>query len=66
MEDISRAETMPTTTLRPEALSIVNLVDVMRRQRHPWMVEGFHQFQMAHDIVVHLLEDLITDLETKS
>ena len=47
------------TSRNPEPVSIFGLVDAMRRQRHPWMVEGFRQYEMGHDIIVHLLEDLV-------
>ena len=44
---------------KSEAVTIFGLVDAMRRQRHPWMVEGFQQFEMAYDIIIHLLEDFV-------
>jgi hypothetical protein len=45
------------TSQKPEAVSIFKLVDAMRRQRHPWMVEGFQQYEMGYDIIIHLLQD---------
>jgi hypothetical protein len=49
--------TAEVTSQKPEAVSVFNLVDAMRRQRHPWMVEGFQQYEMGYDIIIHLLQD---------
>ena len=35
------------------------LVHSMRSQRHPWMVEGLKQYQLAYDIIIKLFHDLL-------
>ena len=35
------------------------LVYSMRTQRHPWMVEGIKQYQLAYDMIIKLLHDLL-------
>jgi protein tyrosine phosphatase len=46
------------TVGKPEPLSLLPTVKSLRLQRHPWMVEGLHQYQMAYDISIHLLKEL--------
>ena len=40
-------------------LCLFEIVKSLRHQRHPWMVEGSHQYKMAYDISVHLLNQII-------
>ena len=42
-----------------EDVSLKDLVYQMRLQRHPWMVEGVQQYMLAHDIVIHLLKEMV-------
>ena len=41
-----------------EDICLKELVYQMRIQRHPWMVEGVKQYQLLHDIVIYLLQEL--------
>ena len=34
------------------------LVQLMRTQRHPWMVEGIKQYELAYDITIKLIQHL--------
>ena len=48
----------------PEAIgndpvSLKETVHFMRLQRHPWMVEGDHQYTLAYDIIIYLLKNEI-------
>ena len=38
-------------------LSLVETVKNLRFQRHPWMVEGAHQYKMAYDILIQMLKN---------
>ena len=40
-------------------VSLQETVHFMRQQRHPWMVEGDHQYTLAYDIIIHLLRNKI-------
>ena len=40
-------------------VSLQETVHFMRLQRHPWMVEGDHQYTLAYDIIIHLLRNEI-------
>ena len=42
-------------------VSLQETVHFMRLQRHPWMVEGDHQYTLAYDIIIHLLRNEIID-----
>ena len=39
-------------------ICLTETVKALRGQRHPWMVEGDHQYQMAYTIILHLLKEL--------
>ena len=45
---------------RPEgllkAIDLVPTVALLRSQRHPWMVEGVHQYAFCYQAVMQLLE----------
>jgi hypothetical protein len=41
------------------AICLVPLVRSMREQRHPWMVEGQPQYQLAYTTILHLLQQVI-------
>jgi len=40
------------------AVNLKKTVQYLREARHPWMVEGEHQYLLAYDIVVDLLSNL--------
>ena len=42
-----------------DAVSLKETVHFMRLQRHPWMVEGDHQYTLAYEIVIYLLKNQI-------
>ena len=39
------------------AVNLKEIVWYMRRTRHPWMVEGAHQYKMAYDIMIQMLKN---------
>jgi protein tyrosine phosphatase len=39
-------------------LCLVPLVRTLREQRHPWMVEGQAQYQLAYATILHLIQEL--------
>ena len=39
------------------AVNLKEIVWYMRRTRHPWMVEGAHQYKMAYDILIQMLKN---------
>ena len=41
------------------AVSLKETVHFMRLQRHPWMVEGMHQYILAYDIIIQLLKMIL-------
>lgn len=43
-----------------KAILLETVVNQMRRDRHPWMVEGIRQYVLAYDIVIDLLNSLIS------
>jgi len=45
--------------LKGEEVMLVPLVKMLRETRHPWMVEGLHQYKLAYATLVWLLEDLL-------
>ena len=42
-----------------DEVSLVPLVTMLRETRHPWMVEGLHQYKLAYATLLWLLEDLL-------
>ncbi len=44
-------------------LSIEAVVRAMRHQRHPWMVEGHHQYQFAYVAAIAEISDRVAELE---
>ena len=42
-------------------LSLVPSIERMRRQRHPWMVEGTHQLTLAYQTLGILLQRLLVE-----
>ena len=44
--------------IKAEPLCLIETVKEFRKQRHPWMVEGSHQYQMAYSIILHLLKEI--------
>ena len=47
--------------LQGEEVTLVPLVTMLRETRHPWMVEGLHQYKLAYATLVWLLKDLLRD-----
>ena len=45
-----------------DAVSLKETVHFMRLQRHPWMVEGKHQYTLAYQIVIYLLKNHILNI----
>ena len=45
-------------TPNPEALNLVQIVKSLRQQRHPWMVEGLHQYEMAYQIILNMIKEM--------
>ena len=45
-------------TPNPEELNLIDIVKSLRMQRHPWMVEGLHQYEMAYLVILNLLKEL--------
>ena len=41
----------------PKPICLTETVKAFRAQRHPWMVEGVHQYQMAYAIIINLLKE---------
>ena len=46
--------------LKGEEVMLVPLVRMLRETRHPWMVEGLHQYKLAYATLVWLLKDMLT------
>ena len=46
--------------LEGEEVMLVPLVTMLRETRHPWMVEGLHQYKLAYATLVWLLKDLLS------
>merc|ERR1712062_102542 len=44
-------------TPNPESLNLVQIVKSLRQQRHPWMVEGLHQYAMAYQILLNMIKE---------
>ena len=42
-----------------QAIDLTETVKELRGQRHPWMVEGFQQYEMTYRIILHLLNEII-------
>ena len=49
---------------RQSLVSLKETVHFMRLQRHPWMVEGTHQYELAYNIILHLLKQISLDLNS--
>ena len=47
--------------LKEDEMSLVPLVTMLRETRHPWMVEGLHQYKLAYATFVWLLKDLLKE-----
>merc|ERR1719400_2200201 len=60
--DILQHKTSPTSS-PPSPLSLKETVHLMRLQRHPWMVEGNNQYNLAYDTVLYLLKQIIKDFQ---
>jgi len=45
--------------LKGDEVMLVPLVKMLRETRHPWMVEGLHQYKLAYATLVWLLKDLL-------
>lgn len=43
------------------AICLVPVVRSMREQRHPWMVEGQAQYQLAYTTILHLIQQIINE-----
>ena len=41
-----------------QPLNLIETVKSFRHQRHPWMVEGLRQYEMAYDISLYLLNEI--------
>lgn len=46
-------------TISNDPVFLNETVHFMRLQRHPWMVEGNHQYTLAYDIIIYLLKNEI-------
>lgn len=46
-----------------DAIALKDLVWTMRTQRHPWMVEGLHQYKLVYDVFIKQLNALIKENE---
>ena len=53
---------MLTDIVQDNAISLVKVVKTMREQRHPWMVEGEAQLQLAYSAIVHLINQILDEL----
>ena len=54
---VSSTEDSPNAMIQPKAISLKETVHFMRLQRHPWMVEGDHQYKMAYDITITMIKN---------
>lgn len=45
--------------LKDEAISLESVVRQMRQLRHPWMVEGEHQYELAYSTLLCLVQRLL-------
>ena len=63
--DMLAKKTPCPETEKNEAVSLQETVNFMRLQRHPWMVEGDHQYTLAYDIVIYLQRNLLRFLSIK-
>ena len=69
-ENSSKSQTTTTTTTTTKTtekyvstpVSLKEQVLKMRMQRHPWMVEGLHQYRFAYQIVLQLIDNLLHNL----
>lgn len=52
--------------VKDEAISLESLVRQMREVRHPWMVEGDHQYMLAYSTLLCLLQRLLDSEGKKS
>ena len=46
-----------------EALCLAPLVCHLRGVRHPWMVEGEHQYLLAYQTCLHILKQTLAELQ---
>ena len=54
-----REENLTQGESSQRAVSLKETVHFMRLQRHPWMVEGMHQYVLAYDIIIRLLGTIL-------
>ena len=52
----------PPSKQDKQAVSLKETVHFMRLQRHPWMVEGEHQYTLAYQIVIYLLKNHVLNI----
>ena len=58
MDILEKKESIPSGQDKT-AVSLQETVHFMRLQRHPWMVEGEHQYTLAYQTVIYLLKNQI-------
>ena len=58
MDILEKKEKAPSAQ-ENDAVSLQETVHFMRLQRHPWMVEGEHQYTLAYETVIYLLKNQI-------
>ena len=58
MDIVEKKERAPSGQ-ENDAVSLKETVHFMRLQRHPWMVEGEHQYTLAYQTVIYLLKNQI-------
>ena len=49
-----------------DGVCLENTVMKMRTQRHPWMVEGLHQYRVAYEIVIQMIRNQLQLLSGES
>ena len=54
----TKCDTSQSDNKEHKAVSLKETVHFMRLQRHPWMVEGDHQYTLAYDITIQLMKNL--------
>ena len=52
------------THLEQEEITLVPLVTSLRENRHPWAVEGDHQYKLAYGVLLELLQGLLEEKST--
>ena len=57
----SNMSTMENHLGKEEDLMLTGLVMELRRVRHPWMVEGIHQYLLAYRALLQLLRRILSD-----